>query len=355
MPRSKSSGLGWLAAILLLLVAGSAKADDGGDTNDDDDDDKPDEGCAPGERRDLLTGECVPRGPQSCPPGQVWNAATKKCELPGVKPDEPTGPDEGCRPGERRDLFTGECIPRGPQDCPPGQVWNPATRKCELEAPIDPTGPDPDVDDPSIIKTYPTPASMYQVVSNNYELGVAKDYVSSCLYLAALEAGLDHNAALAFARDNNTQQARYRAVEFWSCQPDNDRDFGTYAFIHCTGQHGGCTHPGANGRGMRFLKVHGNSAERMKARQKWRRTVRLGTPNAAPSGWSALSSGERRFPFFYLPEPDYAVLFASKGQTWQPSKKTWADGSSKYQRPPKLRALGFEDLSDAPAGTKWGC
>lgn len=217
-----------------------------------------------------------------------------------------------------------------------------------------PKGPDPGLDDPKIFNPYPTPRSMYAVKTGDYELGVAKKYVASCLFLAAKNVGgLDDAAANAWAAERNTAQVRLTAVAFFSCCEDNDMRLGTYRFKKCVAGHtDGCTHPAKNGRGIRFLKTGGDTEARARAGKPWRRGPPVGKPGDSPSSASDIPAGERAFPLIYLPEPDYAELWASGGETWLPSPATWADGVSTFRMPPSLRALGIEGV---PAGIEWGC
>jgi len=69
--------------------------------------------CNPPRERDFA-GNCVER----CPPGQVRNSKTNRCE--------PTSTARPCNPPNERD-YSGACVP----PCPGGQKRNPSTNKCE--------------------------------------------------------------------------------------------------------------------------------------------------------------------------------------------------------------------------------
>lgn len=380
MARKGPSPL-WLLLLLGLLGFGGSGGDDTPPKNDDD---KPDDDeCPAGMVKNLarlrlltsgLTGAaldaelakyplCVP---ETCPVGTRRNAFGE-CVSSDLPPP-PTEEDDDCPPGMVKNLARLKLLGSGlkgealeaelakyplcvPKDCPIGTTRN-DFGEC---MPVDPTptGPDPDLDDPKIFNVYPTPRTFYQVVTGDYELGVAKKYAQSCLFYAAKARGFTDEEANAWATDNNTAPVRYAAVAFFSCVPENDMVNGTYRFQPCSGQHsGGCTHPGSNGRGIRFIKNTGNTKTRIIARLPWRRGPVLGKPGDSPSSSSEIPNNERVFPLIYLGEPDYDSLFESNGTVWQPSKAKWADGVTTYRMPPKFRALGFEGVPD---GVEWGC
>lgn len=283
-------------------------------------------------------------------PGGHWECVK---DAPGVEP---------CPPGQVRNE-NGECVdkPKVIQipECPPGQERN-AEGECVDKPKVieKPTGPtDPGLDDPKIINPYPTPASYYPVKAGDSEFARAREYVASCLYLGAKEVlGYDHAAALAYASQHNTPKARMNAVAFWSCVPENDRDYGTFAFTKCkfTGDESGCTWPGPNGRGIRFVHNGGNSQARMRGGQAFRRAVLLGKPGGAPSSWSGVDAAEREYPIPWMPEPDYGALIASNGETWLPSTAKWSDGVSRFRPPPAFRKLLWIDVSGSDR-TIYGC
>jgi len=356
MSRSKTSPL-WLLLLLALLGIGSSASADDTPDNDDDDDDDDGATCPEGQRpnparrkayaeatakglrgaarleaiADIPKCVPIPVGPPKpehiCPVGEHWDDAAGKCVSDIVKPQI------GCGPGQHWDAELGACVP---DEVPPIE------------------GPDPALDDPTIFNDYPTPGTFYQVKAGNYELGVAKLYAASCLFLAARAQGMSDDEANAWASAHNTSAVRYAAVRFFTCRPQNDMRLGTYRFKPCTGaQHdGGCTHPGANGRGIRFLKTGGDSEARARAGMPWRRGPVLGNPGDSPSASTAIPSGEREYPLLWLGEPDYDALFESNGTVWQPSKVTWAGGASRADMPPRFAALGFEGV---PNGVEWGC
>ena len=75
--------------------------------------------------------------PPQCPPGQVWNPQTRKCEK-RVDPDRDL--DIESELDTQADLSSSEeerlqdnqpMVASEAGRCPPGEVWNPQTRQCE--------------------------------------------------------------------------------------------------------------------------------------------------------------------------------------------------------------------------------
>jgi len=279
------------------------------------------------------------------PPGWEPDPDAPPPKVPTV-PTVPTGPGKP-KPTKPKGPQVQPLTPDGPDDPDEPIRVDPIVP----DEPIDPDEPTPaKVDD--IIKTYPTPATFFQVIYGNEFLGnqgIVARLMRSALFLAARAQGMSVDEANAWAAPRaNDAQNRIKVTKDIACVPINDVRFGTYAFPKDQ------VIPGPQGRGIRLLPMNADDASRIRQGMTMVRNVRLSSPGA-PSSTSSegVESEFQSLELLWLPGYDLDVLFTSNGETWTMGGE-WSDGSSKIHPPPLIYGLGVTDYSDAGLGV-WGC
>lgn len=206
------------------------------------------------------------------------------------------------------------------------------------QPPPPPNAPWPTIYNPQ----YPTPGSFYTIVSGDTFLGkgIAFKALASAMYAAAKARGDSHEQALqrasTFANNEQHRVAYVRAIEG---DATNDHLYGTYGY-------GPQALPNpTTKRAIRLLPQNADNAERIANGLAPIRSVKLSTPNNAKQGTGTKAPGAPggHFETLWLPpiNGDYAYDTGSLVVN--------------TEGPPQwVRALGVDDRSSAPAGTKWG-
>lgn len=197
---------------------------------------------------------------------------------------------------------------------------------------------------PSILDPYPTSGGAYQIVQgdmllgNTQQGGIAHRAIAQDVFLLGQQRGMTNQAALQLA---STIAAKARARYVSEIQGDwfNDRQYGTYGY-------GPNAMPSSiTGRALRLLPIHADNRARMINGEQPIRSIKLSTPNNKGQGTGTKAPGAPggNLELIVLPPYDVAKLVdldvLQVDRNWHPK---W------------LRDLGWIDMSNAPASTKWG-
>ena len=218
----------------------------------------------------------------------------------------------------------------------------------EPDTPVEP-GPTPSVsiDMAALTRYDPTPGYFYQVRQGDTFLGDL-GIVRQALYRATLAAAQSkgwsvdkaQSRAAALAADAKARVAYLNVIQ---CAAWNDALYGTWGY-------GKSAMPSSHGRAIRLIAKHDRVYDRLADGQSPVRTIALGVPADKGTG-SATGIGSAYELLWLPPLRADALLDVNRVKQVVADGMIWPDGSSKYNPPPAVQALGIEHV---PAGT-WGC
>jgi hypothetical protein len=203
------------------------------------------------------------------------------------------------------------------------------------------------VDVAALTRITPTPGYLYQVRAHDHFMGDG-GVLARALHQAVLDAAQSKHwpADKAQAHANALAadaKARLAYLTIIQCGPWNDAMYATWGY-------GPADLPAAHGRAIRLMPRHDRVSDRLAAGQPPIRTLDRGTPSDKGSG-SATGAGDQYELLWLPPLRSDALLDPTRVRQVVTEGLMWADGSSKYDPPPSIQALG---IANAPAGP-WGC
>ena len=172
--------------------------------------------------------------------------------------------------------------------------------------------------------------------------------VARALFRATLEAAeakgwsitKAQSRAYALAADG---KARVAYLNILQCSAWNDALYATWGY----GKH---AMPSAHGRAIRLVAQHDRVYDRLADGQSPIRTLDRGSPRDKGTG-SATGAGDTYELLWFPPLRSDAILDIARARQVIADGLAWPDGSSKYNPPPSVQALGIENAPPGP----WGC
>ena len=193
----------------------------------------------------------------------------------------------------------------------------------------------------------PLVGRFYQVLRADSFLG-GDGLIAQALYQATLRAALDKGWSNAKASTRaqvlaSDGKARLAYLNIIQCSPWNDALYGTWGY----GKH---ALPSAHGRAIRMIAQHDRVYDRLADGQAPIRTLDRGTPKDKGKG-TATGAGESYELLWLPPLRSDALLDSRRARQVVADGLVWADGSTKYNPPPSVQALGVDNAPPGP----WGC
>lgn len=172
--------------------------------------------------------------------------------------------------------------------------------------------------------------------------------IAMALYQAVLQAARSKgwsdakaaSRAQVLAADGKARMAYLNIIQ---CSPWNDALYGTWGY-------GRYAVPSAHGRAIRLVAHHDRIYDRLVDGQTPIRTLDLGRPADKGTG-SATGAGDSYELLWLPPLRSDALLDSRRARQVVADGLVWPDGSTKYNPPPSVQALG---VANAPPGP-WGC